>query len=188
MKRKIIFIDRDGTLNIDRGYVYRIEDFEFIPGSLEGLKLLSDYPCILYIITNQAGIAKGLFTEDDFNCLNQYMLKQFELSGIRIEGVLFCPHHPKGKVKKYRRNCQCRKPEIGLVKPILSKFPAHEYYFIGDKDSDILCGKKINALTYLVETGYGQSKKKGSTADYVVKNFYKAVLHILNNKPLPAGP
>lgn len=104
-KIKAVFVDRDGTINIDKNYVYRIEDFELIPGSIEALKVLTQYGIKIYIITNQAGIAKGLYTEKQYHILTEYTLNVFKKEGIKIEKVLYCPHHPEGIVPEYTRNC-----------------------------------------------------------------------------------
>ncbi|OHB70247.1 MAG: hypothetical protein A2W17_07645 [Planctomycetes bacterium RBG_16_41_13] len=90
---KAVFIDRDGTISADKGYVFRIEDFELLPSSLEALKLLTQHKIKIYIITNQAGIAKGYYTEKDFHSLTNYMLKHFQNDGIKVEKILYCPHH-----------------------------------------------------------------------------------------------
>ena len=117
---KAVFIDRDGTINEDRGYVYRIEDFIIIPGALEALNLLTEKNIQIYVITNQSGIALGEYTENDFRKLTHHMLSLFQNHGIRVKDVLFCPHHPEGTVPHYRKICDCRKPASGANSPRLS--------------------------------------------------------------------
>ena len=184
LKKKIIrgvFIDRDGTINVERGYVYRTEDFEYIPGALEALRLVSERKIKIYIVTNQAGIAKGIYTEADFKILTSDMLDYMARRGIEIADVLYCPHHPEGTVAVYRKVCSCRKPEPGLLKAVIEKegFSQDCLVLIGDKNSDIEAGRKLGIRTYLVETGYGIDHKHTTRADYVVKDIQAAVRHLL---------
>src|SRR5690242_12942905 len=121
MTVRAAFIDRDGTINVDRGYVYRAEDFEFIGAALDALKRLSDGGIKIYIVTNQAGIAHGFYSERDFHALTDYMLGRFAAHGIKVEEVLYCPHHPEGVVASYRKSCACRKPGTALIDAVLQK-------------------------------------------------------------------
>jgi D-glycero-D-manno-heptose 1,7-bisphosphate phosphatase len=179
---KAVFIDRDGTINQEKEYVNRIEDFELIAGSLEALKLLTQYGIKIYIITNQAGIAKGFFTMDQFHHLTEHMIHYFESEGIKVEEVLYCPHHPDGIVPEYTKDCLCRKPNNKLIKDTIEEndFKADELVLIGDKNSDIEAGKSLGITTYLVETGYGAGEKYKTNATFVKKNLEDAVVHMLN--------
>ncbi len=142
---KAVFLDRDGTINEDVGYVCKIEDFEFLPGALQGLKMLQDAGYLLVIITNQSGIARGYFTEREYRELEHYMFEKFRKSGISVAGSYYCPHHPEGKIPEYRCICPCRKPEIGLF---IRAAKEHDIDFsqsfaIGDKLRDLaICEKK----------------------------------------------
>ena len=134
-RRAAVFLDRDGTINMDKDFVCRIEDFEFLPGAIEGLKLLQDAGYLLIIITNQSGIARGYYTEADFHKLNDWMLTELqEHYGVKIDAVYYCPHLPSTdelvapELKKYRVSCTCRKPQIGLFEKatitiIIIEFP-----------------------------------------------------------------
>jgi D-glycero-D-manno-heptose 1,7-bisphosphate phosphatase len=181
MKIQGVFIDRDGTINVERGYVYRTEDFEYIPGALEALRLVSERKIKIYIVTNQAGIAKGIYTENDFQILTKDMLDYMARHGIEIADVLYCPHHPEGTVAVYRKVCSCRKPEPGLLEAVIRKegFSEDRLALIGDKNSDIEAGRKLGIRTYLVETGYGMHHKHTTRADYVVRDIEEAVRHLL---------
>ena len=183
-KIKAVFIDRDGTINQEKQYINRIEDFELIPGSLEALKLLTQHGIKIYIITNQAGIAKGFFTIEQFHHLTEYMINRFENEGIKIEKVLYCPHHPDGIVPEYSKDCLCRKPNTELIENVISEnnFKIDEIALIGDKNSDIEAGRRLQISTYLVETGYGAEEKNKTNAAFVKKNLKDAVVHILNLK------
>lgn len=181
---KAIIIDRDGTINVEKEYVYKIEDFELIPGSLEALQLFTVNKIKIYIITNQAGIAKGYFTEEQFHHLTQYMLGMFEKEGIKVEKVLYCPHHPEGTIPKYTLICLCRKPGTKLIEDIIEqkKFQLHELALIGDKNSDIDAGYTIGIKTYLVLTGYGNEHRPRTKATYIKHDLLSAVKHILQNQ------
>lgn len=182
-KIKAVFIDRDGTINVEKNYVYKIEDFELIPGSLEALRLLTRNGIKIYIITNQAGIAKGYYTEEQFYDFTEYMLTNFDKEEIKIEKVLFCPHHPAGVVPKYTATCSCRKPNTKLIEDVIKQenFRLRELALIGDKNSDIDAGYKLGIETYLVLTGYGNEHKAHTKATYVRQNLLSAVRHILQN-------
>lgn len=178
---KAVFIDRDGTINFERSYVHKVEDFEFIPGALEALKLLTRNRIKIYLITNQAGIAKGYFTEEQFRILTKYMMDCFELEGIRIEDILYCPHHPEGVVPEYTKNCLCRKPNTKLIEDVIEHegFNLNEIALIGDKNSDIEAGCNFGIITYLVLTGYGAEHQNATKATYITQDILSAVNHIL---------
>jgi D-glycero-D-manno-heptose 1,7-bisphosphate phosphatase len=113
--RRAAFLDRDGVINIDRGYVYRKEDFEFVPGTLEGARRLHDAGFLLVVTSNQSGIGRGLYSEGDFATLTAWMKQRFLESGAPLAGVYYCPHHPTEATGIYRRECGCRKPAPGML-------------------------------------------------------------------------
>ncbi len=178
---KAVFIDRDGTLNYEKEYVYKIEDFEFIPGAIEALRLLTDNNTKIYVITNQAGIARGYFTEEQFHKLTEYMIHYFEKMECKIEKVLYCPHHPEGTVPEYTQKCLCRKPNTKLIEEIIEQegFKVNEIALIGDKDTDIEAGLNLGITTYLVLTGYGRKYQDDTRADYIKPDILSAVEHLL---------
>ena len=137
-KRKAVFLDRDGTINIDKGYLYRISDFEFLPGAVDALKMLQSAGYLLIIITNQSGIGRGYYTEEDFMRLNDYMKAELAKSGVNISGVYYCPHLPDAEVERYRKICDCRKPATGLFERAVKDFniDLSRSYAIGDKERD----------------------------------------------------
>lgn len=112
--KKAVFLDRDGTINVDRHYLYRPEDFVCLPGAVEALRILIAKGYRLIIITNQSGIARGYYTEADFHRLNKWMLPMLAARGVIIDGIYYCPHLPEGAVKAYSVDCSCRKPATGL--------------------------------------------------------------------------
>ena len=193
---KAVFLDRDGTINYERNYVHKIEDFELIPGTLEALRLLTEHNIKIYIITNQAGIARGYFTEEQFHDLTRYMLSRFDEIDCKIEKVLFCPHHPDGTIPEYTRKCQCRKPGTILIEEVMEreKFKADEIVLVGDRDSDIEAGLRLGITTYLVLTGYGSKHWNDTKADYIKPDMLSAVKHLLGDSTIgktlhyPASP
>jgi D-glycero-D-manno-heptose 1,7-bisphosphate phosphatase len=130
--KKALFLDRDGIINIDYGYVHKKENFIFTEGIFDLLKLFTGAGYTLFIVTNQSGIGRGYYTEDDFTTLTRWMLEQFALHHIHITQVFFCPHTPE-------EGCCCRKPAAGMIETYLKKYPIdlENSWMIGDKQSDI---------------------------------------------------
>ncbi len=182
MAIKAIFLDRDGTINEEKKYVYQTEKFHLIPGALKAMKLLNERGVKIYIITNQGGIARSFYTEEDYRKLTDYMLKLFREHGVRIEDVLYCPHHPDGNIPKYTKICSCRKPGTALIDPIIARerFLPEELAIVGDKNTDIETGRKLGMTTYLVETGYGAAEKENTKADFIAPDVLAAVKKILS--------
>jgi len=136
--RKAAFLDRDGVINEDTGYVYRWEDFKFIPGALGGLKRLQDLGYVLVVVTNQSGLARGYYTESEYQLLNMNLNQYLAENGIAFGGVYHCPHHIEGSVPKLSIDCDCRKPAAGMILRAsreLSLFLPESLLF-GDKYSD----------------------------------------------------
>jgi D-glycero-D-manno-heptose 1,7-bisphosphate phosphatase len=140
MKSRALFLDRDGTINVEKNYIFRIEDFIFIKGIIELIRSYSDLGYLVIIITNQAGIARGYYTEADYQKLTHWMIEQFSINAIKIAKVYHCPHHPD-----ITGTCNCRKPNPGMLLKAINEFDIDivNSVLIGDKKSDILAG--INA-------------------------------------------
>lgn len=148
-KNKAVFLDRDGTINVDKHYTHKVEDFEFEEQAIDGLKLLSKAGFKLIVVTNQSGIARGKFTEEQFHKFMKHMITQCKEKGINlIEEYFFCSHHPE-------ENCKCRKPETEMLEKAAEKFniDLKSSYFIGDKTVDVECGRRAGCKTVLVRTG-----------------------------------
>ena len=137
-KQKAIFLDRDGTINVEKDYVYRIDDFEYLPGAVDSLRILQDEGYLLIIITNQSGIARGYYSKSDFEKLNDWMLEDLRMQGVHIDAVYYCPHHPAAAVEKYRIDCSCRKPKLGLFEQAIKEhnLDLGKSFAIGDKIRD----------------------------------------------------
>jgi D-glycero-D-manno-heptose 1,7-bisphosphate phosphatase len=140
--RKALFLDRDGVINVDRHHVHRIEDFEFLPGIFELCAAAADRGYLLVVVTNQAGIGRGLYTEADFQRLTAWMVSVFRQRGIDIARVYHCPYHPTAGIGAYRRESFDRKPNPGMLLKARDDLglDLSRSVFIGDKDSDMAAG------------------------------------------------
>ncbi len=138
MKNKALFLDRDGVINVDKVHVYKIEDFEFTTGIFELAKRYQDEGFLIFVITNQAGIAKGLYTEEQFLKLTDWMVERFAEKGITITKVYYCPHHPD-----HDGECSCRKPNPGMILQAIEEYDIDPVMsvLIGDRESDVEAGK-----------------------------------------------
>ena len=154
--KKAIFLDRDGTINVEKDYIYKSEDLVFEEGSIEALKTFKNLGYILIVVSNQSGIARGYFTEADLNIFNNNMNEILKKNGVEITEFYCCPHHPDG-IGKYKKVCECRKPNNKMIEDAIKKYNINreKSYMIGDKISDIGAGLKSNLKTVLVKTGYG---------------------------------
>ena len=152
MGNQAVFLDRDGTINVDKEYLFRIEDFEFLPGVPEALRKLQQAGYLLIIITNQSGIARGYYTEEDFLKLNDWMKETLEAQGIHISAVYYCPHHPEAPVEKYRVRCNCRKPALGMFEQAARDFDLDlsRCVAIGDRLRDCEVCSKYGCRGFLV--------------------------------------
>ena len=154
--KKAIFLDRDGTINVEKDYIYKSEDLIFEEGTIEALKTFKNLGYILIVVSNQSGIARGYFTEEDLHIFNNNMNKILKKNGVEITEFYCCPHHPDG-IGEYKKVCECRKPNNKMIEDAIKKYniDREKSYMIGDKTSDIGAGLKSNLKTVLVKTGYG---------------------------------
>ncbi|MCY7008949.1 D-glycero-beta-D-manno-heptose 1,7-bisphosphate 7-phosphatase [Fusobacterium simiae] len=154
--KKAIFLDRDGTINVEKDYIYKSEDLVFEEGTIEALKTFKNLGYILIVVSNQSGIARGYFTEKDLNIFNNNMNEILKKNGTEITEFYCCPHHPDG-IGEYKKVCECRKPNNKMIEDAIKKYniDREKSYMIGDKASDIGAGLKSNLKTVLVKTGYG---------------------------------
>ena len=161
MDKTAIFLDRDGVINIEKNYVYRIEDFAFVSGIFDVCRSAQDAGLIPIVVTNQAGIGRGYYTEDDFQRITAWMVDQFRLRGIRIGHVYHCPFHPTAGIGEYRRESFDRKPNPGMILKARDDFALDlaNSVLVGDKDSDIEAGRAAG-IRYNVKLLH-----EGATAD-----------------------
>lgn len=141
--RRALFLDRDGVINVEKNYVHRIEDFEFLPGIFELCATARELDYLLVVITNQAGIGRGYYTEADFQRLTEWMREEFRTRGIDIARVYHCPYHPTAGVGEYKRESFDRKPNPGMIFKARDELGLDlaQCVLIGDKDSDIEAGR-----------------------------------------------
>lgn len=149
MKNKAIFLDRDGTINIDHGYVYEWDNFEFISGVPETLKRLKEEGFLLIVLTNQSGVARGYYNEEHIlklHCnVNSFLENRY---GFVIDKFYYCPHHIDGTIEKYKVDCKCRKPKIGMLEQAVDDFDIEldDSFMVGDKDSDNILPNKLKFI------------------------------------------
>lgn len=169
---KAVFLDRDGTLNVEKHYLHKIEDFELLPGVLNGLKRLQEAGFLLIIATNQSGIGRGYYSEEDFLTLNAWMIKILQEQGISVAKTYYCPHLPDAKIEKYRCVCQCRKPATGMFEQAALDFDIDwsQSFAVGDKIRDCTICVKTECKGFLI----GNSEKP-EIIKQVQEGFYKRV-------------
>lgn len=157
--RKAAFLDRDGVINIDHGYVYRWEDFEFVPGAVAAMRRLQEAGYLLVVVTNQSGIGRGMYGETDFQCLSAQLHEHLAAQGVRLAAIEHCPHLPDAQLPVYRIRCDCRKPAPGMLlraARVLDIDLGGSVMF-GDKASDIEAaqGAEVGRAFLLTPNGQG---------------------------------
>ena len=167
---KAIFLDRDGTLNIDYGYVHEIDNFKFIDGAIDALRELKKMGYMLVLVTNQSGIARGYFSEEQFLQLTEWMDWSLAEQDVDLDGIYYCPHHPEGK-GEYKEDCDCRKPKSGMLLQAIKelKIDPTQSIMVGDKVEDLKAGigAKVK-MNVLVRTGKTVTEEGERVADYVL--------------------
>lgn len=175
---KAIFLDRDGVINKEVNYLSNPDNFEFIDGSIEALKILKKKKFLLIVITNQAGIARGFLTEETLRGIHNKMIDSLMQNGVKLDDIYYCPHHPD-----FTGPCECRKPNPGMILNAKSKYNIDlpQSYMVGDTLNDIQTGIAANCKTVLVLTGYGkeeQQKIDSIIPDMIFKNLKEFAINI----------
>lgn len=158
INRPAVFLDRDGTINVESGYVHRWEDWKWIPGAIEAIAKLNHLGFLVIVVSNQAGMARGYYNEAAVHRLHDAVDADLARYGSRIDAYYFCPHHPEfGLV----RECNCRKPKPGLIYQAMCDFNIDlaRSWLVGDKATDVEAGVAAGVRSILVETGYGKSEE-----------------------------
>ncbi|KPJ69609.1 hypothetical protein AMJ44_03125 [candidate division WOR-1 bacterium DG_54_3] len=180
---KAVFLDRDGTIVEDVGYMNTPEQIKFIPGAIEAIKMLNEGGYKVVIISNQAGVARGLITEDMLQTIDKTLHKWILHGGAHLDGIYYCPHHPEHGVYPYKQVCECRKPHPGLIKRAHRDLNINlsQSYMIGDKASDVQAGKNAGTKTVFVTSGRGKEEKEKLKIkpDHVADNLLEAVKWVL---------
>jgi D-glycero-D-manno-heptose 1,7-bisphosphate phosphatase len=169
-RRKAVFLDRDGVINVDRHYVHRIEDFEFVAGTPQALRRLQRAGWLLVVITNQSGIARGFYTEADYQQLTRHMHETLRACGVVLDAVLHCPHLPDAQVPAYRRDCDCRKPGPGMLLQAADRLAIDlgSSALVGDRHTDLLAGRAAGVdRCILVRSGHPPDAPALAEADAV---------------------
>ena len=152
-KNKAVFFDRDGTLNVDIAYLHRPEDFVWIEDAREAIKYVNDKGYLAIIVTNQSGVARGYYPEEDIKEVYDWMNRELAKIGAHLDALFYCPHHPQGKIPAYTKICSCRKPDTGMVDEACLRFniDRSKSYFVGDGDRDLECAHKagVQGIKYV---------------------------------------
>lgn len=166
-----IFLDRDGTINVDHGYVHEIDQFEFIEGVIDALGELKTMGFALVLVTNQSGIARGLFSEAQFEQLTEWMDWSLADRGVDLDGIYYCPHHPQATIDEFCQQCECRKPEPGMFYSARDdlNIDMAASWMVGDKLEDMQAAYAAGVGTkVLVRTGKPLTPESESVADRVI--------------------
>ncbi len=171
---KVIFLDRDGVINIklpEDNYISNIQQFKFIPGAIEALKILRDLEYLLIVVTNQRGIARGLMSGEDLTIVHDYMSEKLSSNGVTLDGIYYCPHDKHD-------DCSCRKPKPGMLLSAMEDFDIDlsRSFLVGDSDSDIRAGKSVGTHTVLI------GDKSNIQADFVFPSLLNFALYLKNTK------
>jgi D-glycero-D-manno-heptose 1,7-bisphosphate phosphatase len=160
MKNGAVFLDRDGTINEEMGYINHPDRFIVFPFVVESIKIFNQLKLKVIVVTNQSGIARGYFKESLVNELHETLIEKMNAQNAKIEAVYYCPHHPKEGQGKYRQDCDCRKPKTGMVLKAVREYDIdlQKSYMIGDRYKDIVFAKNLDLKSGLVLTGYGRGE------------------------------
>jgi D-glycero-D-manno-heptose 1,7-bisphosphate phosphatase len=195
MTKRAVFLDRDGTINVDVGYPRSYDQIEIYPYSYDAVGKIQAAGFLAVITTNQSGIGRGLLTEDELREIHRKMAAAFASRGIRLDGIYYCPHYDRSDIPAFRQNCACRKPGTGMALRAAEDLgiDLSRSYVIGDKVEDVLFGLNIGAKPVLVRTGFGRAaeqslREKGFRPAAVAENLLEAVDWILQCAPAEHDP
>jgi D-glycero-D-manno-heptose 1,7-bisphosphate phosphatase len=144
--RPAVFLDRDGVLNVDHGYVHQPDQLEWIPGVAEAVRLMNEAGFYVFVVTNQAGVARGYYSEAAIDQIHRHMQDVLKAEGAHIDAFYYCPHHPEGTVKEFAISCRCRKPGPGMLEQAARDWPIDlsRSFLIGDRDHDLAAATEFH--------------------------------------------
>jgi D-glycero-D-manno-heptose 1,7-bisphosphate phosphatase len=183
--RRAAFLDRDGTINIEKEYLFRPEEFEFVPGAELGIKMFNDSGYLVVVVTNQSGVARGYYTEDDVIRLHLHIDCLLAKAGARVDAWLYCPHHPSGR-GSYALPCRCRKPMPGMMLEAARRYgiALEQSLMIGDKLIDVEAAQAAGCRPILVRSGYGrEAEQQLHTGVEVFENLIEAAAALTGHGP-----
>ncbi|WP_022852123.1 D-glycero-alpha-D-manno-heptose-1,7-bisphosphate 7-phosphatase [Limisalsivibrio acetivorans] len=180
-----VFIDRDGTINIESGYINHPVNFRLYPFAAQAIRILNEHGIQVVVVTNQAGVGRGYFDENHVNMLHTLMKEKLKSQGAHIDALYYCPHHSSSKDPKYSAECDCRKPSPGMVNKALAELPVdrERMFVIGDRKGDMKLAENTGACGIMVRTGYGEGeliKEKNIPAEVITDNLLTAVYEVLS--------
>jgi D-glycero-D-manno-heptose 1,7-bisphosphate phosphatase len=180
-----VFLDRDGTINEEVGYLSRLEQLQLFPSSSAAIRILNQRGIPVIVVTNQSGVARGYFKEDFVHEVHSFLQEQLGMEDAHIDAFYYCPHHPTEGLSPYLQVCSCRKPEVGMLQQAARDLhlDLSRSYMVGDMMKDVLAGKKAGTKGILVMTGYGPGEKpdKGLLPDYTAPDLLAAVDWIMKD-------
>ncbi len=160
MKNKAVFLDRDGTINEEMGYINHLSRFRIFPFTAKAIALLRENGYKIIVVTNQAGVARGYFTEEQVREVHLFLQNRLSKENAQIDKIYYCPHHPTEGNGKYKKTCVCRKPNTGMISKAVEDFDIDlsRSYMIGDRYKDVLFAHKVGLKSIMVLTGYGKGE------------------------------
>lgn len=182
---RAVFVDRDGTLIEEVGYLDRVERVELYPWTIDAVRALNRAGFRIVLVSNQSGVARGFFSESVVDTVHRHIESLLAAGGAHIDAYYYCPHHPDGKVSEYAVACECRKPKRGLVDRAVQEFGIDPLrsFVVGDRWLDVQLAREVGAKGVLVRTGYGATEElrppEGMVADAVADNLAGAASWIL---------
>ena len=192
---RVVFLDRDGTMNEEVHYLYRPEDLRLIPGTAEAVRLLNGAGYRVIVVTNQAGVARGYYGEEEVRRLHAYLNGVLGREGAHVDAFYYCPHHPQYGIGPYKKECRCRKPGTGMLEAAERDLPGGidraASFLIGDKLADVEAGKRFGVTGILVGTGYGETERRAAETlsgagalpyDYYAPDLLEAAKAILDGR------
>ena len=189
MSKIAVFIDRDGTMSEEVGYVNHLSRFKLLTNTAAAIKLLNDSNILAIVATNQAGVARGYFEESMIGLVHEKLRAELALNGAKLDAIYYCPHHPSAGKPPYRAECNCRKPKPGMILKAKEELDIdlNQSYMVGDKISDVEFGQKLGLKSVMVMTGYGIGEYEHQrhdwkvTPDFMAADLLEAVKWIIED-------